>query len=199
MTHDLVERLREIKRGAADVRVVAGRASLIVPYGNMINDAADKLEAYMAEIAALRAEKDELRKATIEEAATIAYVEAVKHCSARDGKTLIGHPVGQGIAAAIRRLGERDNARDCDKLSVRPHGENHDAEFQTAKRATEEPAASGDGSIEGAGQASIPSRHPGTLLGERPRANDQSGDPNLRYSLAYPTGRAALEKEPRDG
>lgn len=55
MTHDLVERLREIKRGSADVRVVAGRAKLIVPYGNLINEAADKLEAYMAEIAALRA------------------------------------------------------------------------------------------------------------------------------------------------
>ncbi|WP_430438953.1 hypothetical protein [Shinella sp.] len=106
MTHDLVERLREIKRGSAEVRVVAGRAKLIVPYGNMISEAADKLEAYMAENAALRAENNEIRKVTIEEAATIAYVEAVKHCSARDGKTLIGHPVGQGIAAAIRNMGE---------------------------------------------------------------------------------------------
>jgi hypothetical protein len=40
----------------------------------------------------------------IEEAATVAYVEAVKHCSARDGMKLIGHSVGQGIQAAIRSL-----------------------------------------------------------------------------------------------
>lgn len=122
MTHDLVERLRDPN--------YAGNMQHLRSYGELdrlFNQAADKLEAYMAdadahvsrlelvrrqedeirdikaEIAALRAEKDEIRKVTIEEAATIAYVEAVKHCSARDGKMLIGHPVGQAIAAAIRQ------------------------------------------------------------------------------------------------
>jgi hypothetical protein len=38
-----------------------------------------------------------------ERCAVVAYAEAVKHCSARDGQTLIGHPVGHSIAAAIRK------------------------------------------------------------------------------------------------
>lgn len=98
MTHDLVERLRKPWDGSPGSRKRRDEERA---------EAADKLETYMAENAALRAENNEIRKVTIEEAATIAYVEAVKHCSARDGKTLIGHPVGQGIAAAIRNMGER--------------------------------------------------------------------------------------------
>lgn len=53
MTHDLVERLREM--GSI-------KASALYSQRKTLNGAADKLEAYMAEIAALRAEKEEIRK-----------------------------------------------------------------------------------------------------------------------------------------
>lgn len=46
---DIVERLREVKRGTSDVRVVAGRAKLITPYGNMMNEAADLIESLRSE------------------------------------------------------------------------------------------------------------------------------------------------------
>jgi hypothetical protein len=174
MTHDLVERLR--KTGHTDYA--------------LMDEAADKLEAYMAdadahvsrlelvrrqedeirdikaEIAALRAEKDELRKATIEEAATIAYVEAVKHCSARDGKMLIGHPVGQAIAAAIRNMGERTAHIACE----------HDW-FDCSNAAVPPPAKS--------------CRKCGWTVGD---------DETQGIYLVWPwlAGRAALEKETRE-
>lgn len=46
---DIVERLREVKRGTSDVRVVSGRAKLITPYGNMMNEAADLIETLRSE------------------------------------------------------------------------------------------------------------------------------------------------------
>lgn len=113
MTHDLASWLRACATnepsnddaaklwGAADL-IESLRADLAeqkAAHGDCIK----RNIALTGENAALRAEKDEIRKVTIEEAATIAYVEAVKHCSARDGKMLIGHPVGQAIAAAIRQ------------------------------------------------------------------------------------------------
>lgn len=63
MERDIVERLREVKRGSGDIRQVAGKAKLIVPYGNMMNDAADRIEALERENASLRSELDEARKA----------------------------------------------------------------------------------------------------------------------------------------
>src|SRR5690554_3984951 len=39
-----------------------------------------------------------IRREALEEAANVGYAAAVKHCSARDGMTLIGHPVGHGVA-----------------------------------------------------------------------------------------------------
>lgn len=71
MTHDLVERLRDSN--------YSGSMQHLRSYDEidrLFNQAADKLEAYMAEIAALRAEKDEIRKAVIEEAAAICERQA---------------------------------------------------------------------------------------------------------------------------
>lgn len=47
-----------------------------------------------------------------EECAKIAYVEAIKHCSARDGMRLIGHPVGFSISQAIRNRSNTTTERN---------------------------------------------------------------------------------------
>lgn len=107
MTHDLVERLRDYGLTLEESVVVCDR--------RVVDEAADRIEslradlaeqkaahgdcikrniALTAEIATLRAERDELRKATIEEAAQIA-----------DQWEL--YPIGIAIAAAIRNMGER--------------------------------------------------------------------------------------------
>lgn len=111
MTHDLVVRLREM--GSV-------KTSALYSQRKTLNEAADKLEAYMAEIAALRAEKDEIRKA----------LEPFSKYETADGlpcgllRTPDRHPVlfnGLGdeikivatvgdfrlAAAAIRNMGER--------------------------------------------------------------------------------------------
>lgn len=68
-------------------------------------DAADRLESLERENAALRAEKDEIRKATIEEAARAA--EAHPTWIALSSDHLRGaRPTD--IAAAIRNMGERE-------------------------------------------------------------------------------------------
>lgn len=111
MTHDLVERLRKPWDGSPGSRKRRDEERA---------EAADKLEAYMAEIAALRAEKDEIRKA----------LEPFSKYETADGlpcgllRTPDRHPVlfnGLGdeikivatvgdfrlAAAAIRNMGER--------------------------------------------------------------------------------------------
>lgn len=40
-----------------------------------------------------------------EACASLAYVESVKHCAARDGMKLIGDPVGFSVSQAIRNRG----------------------------------------------------------------------------------------------
>lgn len=103
MTHDLVERLRDPN--------YAGSMQHLRSYDEidrLFNQAADLIEALERENDALRAEKDEIRKAVIEEAATLAEnaTISVQHDWAPGPVSLpIDHR--KDIAAAIRNLGER--------------------------------------------------------------------------------------------
>lgn len=100
MTHELVERLRKPWDGTPGSRKRRDEER---------TEAADKLQAYMAEIADLRAEKDEIRKAVIEKAASLAEnaTISVQHDWAPGPVTMpIDHR--KNIAAAIRNMGERE-------------------------------------------------------------------------------------------
>lgn len=103
MTHDLVERLR--KTGHTDYA--------------LMDEAADKLEAYMAENAALRAERDELRKALKRIAAMWGTAGSEKGLpcritdlnGTRESHTSTGvfaSDVARQALAAIRNMGERE-------------------------------------------------------------------------------------------
>lgn len=95
MTHDLVERLREM----FDNWSLGSKGPII------LNEAADRVESLERENDALRAEKDEIRKAVIEEAARAA--EAHPTWIALSSDHLRGaRPTD--IAAAIRNMGERE-------------------------------------------------------------------------------------------
>ncbi|GAA4180505.1 hypothetical protein [Shinella granuli] len=99
MTHDLVERLRGYRPQNEWGDGVEH---------TICNEAADRIEALERENAALRAEKDELRKAVIEEAATLAEnaTISVQHDWAPGPvKMPIDHR--KDIAAAIRNMGDR--------------------------------------------------------------------------------------------
>ncbi|WP_156334086.1 MULTISPECIES: hypothetical protein [unclassified Shinella] len=99
MTHDLVERLR--KTGHTDYA--------------LMDEAADKLEAYMAENAALRAERDDIRKA-LEPFAKLAgrFMDETSRRLKPDDHNVWGYgdeTLTYGdfrlAAAAIRNMGER--------------------------------------------------------------------------------------------
>ncbi|GAA4169363.1 hypothetical protein [Shinella granuli] len=100
MTHDLVERLREM--GSV-------KTSALYFQRKTLNGAADLIEKLERENAALRAEKDEIRKAAIEEAANLAENATifVQHDWAAGPVSMpIDHR--KNIAAAIRNMGDRE-------------------------------------------------------------------------------------------
>lgn len=80
-----------------DVSQEAWDAACALPIISHNFDDDDLVTVARAIMAAVEAER--------EACASLAYVEAIKHCSARDGMRLIGHPVGHSIAAAIRQRG----------------------------------------------------------------------------------------------
>jgi hypothetical protein len=102
MTHDLVEWLRDPN--------YAGSMQHLRSYeeiDRLFNQAADLIESLERDNAALRAEKDEIRKAAIEEAATLAEnaTISVQHDWAPwPVKIPIDHR--KDIAAAIRNMGD---------------------------------------------------------------------------------------------
>ncbi|MCJ8053808.1 DNA cytosine methyltransferase [Shinella curvata] len=106
-------------------------------------------------------------------------------------------PITATGASALRNMGGGDKPDGRDNVSGQPHGDSHDSAFQPAERTVQEPATDGDRSSEGAGQARRSSGHSRPLLGERARADDQSGDSGFGDPLT--AGRDALEKERGDG